>query len=153
MAPFSALADRITCVGAARRNTSAAYNEGFWVAVYWFYMTEVSTVMWASGCCLSLEFPCGICRNGVNRGGRLQGGESGQQIGSKNIFSKNGHCPYKECMLQPQLNVRMSRVDISEIPSRNKFEKPHLGPHWIFQFMVSGIQKCELMIKFLVTNL
>ena len=79
MAPFSALAVRITRVGAARRNTSAAYNEGFWVAVYWFYMTEVSAVMWASGCCLSLEFPCGICRNGVNRGGRLQGGRSGQR--------------------------------------------------------------------------
>ena len=51
-------------------------------------MTEASAVMWASVCCLSLEFPCGICRSGVNRGGRLPGGESGQQIVSKNIFQK-----------------------------------------------------------------
>ena len=57
MALFSALAVRITRVDAARRSTSAAYNEGLWVAIYWFYMTEVSTVMWPSVCYLSLEVP------------------------------------------------------------------------------------------------
>ena len=68
MALFSAPAVRITRVDAARRSTSAAYNEGLWVAIYWFYMTEVSTVMWPSVCYLSLESSL-VCGNGVNRGG------------------------------------------------------------------------------------